>query len=157
MANQSRGESLRIWDSLSFQPSATLSTDGFEQDLGEGDLGHPELEEKHRSHLDILRQTSLLLAHKLKLHQLQQKQQLMVLREKAKQEVQESHRFLRDLLQHSSEESRNSRGSDPSVTGVCHAEQTQRGHWLEGDLAAGRYRRQGAARHSKDLACGLPM
>ncbi|XP_048181884.1 coiled-coil domain-containing protein 187 isoform X3 [Corvus hawaiiensis] len=148
MANQPRGENLRIWDSLSFQPSATLSTDSFEQDLGEGDLGHPELEEKHRSHLDILRQTSLLLAHKLKLHQLQQKQQLMVLKEKAKQEVQESHRFLRDLLQHNSEEIRNSRGSDPSVTRVYHAEQTQRGHWLEGDLAAASNQEMGSLRHS---------
>lgn len=34
MANPSPGESLRIWDSLSFQPSATLSTDSFQQDLG---------------------------------------------------------------------------------------------------------------------------
>lgn len=34
MANPSPGESLKIWDSLSFQPSATLSTDSFEQDLG---------------------------------------------------------------------------------------------------------------------------
>lgn len=34
MGNPSPGESLRIWDSLSFQPSATLSTDSFEQHLG---------------------------------------------------------------------------------------------------------------------------
>ncbi|XP_068067163.1 uncharacterized protein [Anomalospiza imberbis] len=102
-ANPSPGESLRIWDSLSFQPSATLSTGGFAQDLGEGDFGSTELEDKHRSHLDILRQTSLLLAHKLKLQQQQQKHRLLVLREKAKQEVEESHRFLRDLLQLSSE------------------------------------------------------
>lgn len=37
------------------------------------------------------------------LQQEQQKQQLVVLREKAKQEVEESHRFLRDLLQLSAE------------------------------------------------------
>ncbi|XP_038012588.1 coiled-coil domain-containing protein 187 isoform X3 [Motacilla alba alba] len=151
MANPSPGESLRIWDSLSFQPSATLSPGGFEQDLGEGDFGGTELEEKHRRHLDILRQTSLFLAHKLKLQQQQQKHRLLVLREKAKQEVEESHRFLRGLLQLSSEDSRNSKGSDPPVTRPCHAEQTQRGHWLEGDLAAGSYRsnqEMGSLRHS---------
>ncbi|XP_030817602.1 centrosome-associated protein 350-like [Camarhynchus parvulus] len=103
MANPSPGESLRIWESLSFQPSATLSTGSFEQHLGEGDFGGTELEDKHRRHLDILRQTSLLLAHKLKLQQQQQKHRLLVLREKAKQEVEESHRFLRGLLQLSSE------------------------------------------------------
>ncbi|KAM7033952.1 coiled-coil domain-containing protein 187 isoform 3-T3 [Acridotheres tristis] len=148
MANPSPGESLRIWDSLSFQPSATLSTDSFEQDLGEGYFGSTELEDKHRSHLDILRQTSLLLAHKLKLQQEQQKQQLKVLRKKAKQEVEESHRFLRGLLQLSSEDSRNSRGSDPPVTRLCQAEQTQRGHWLEGDFAAGSNQEMGSLRHS---------
>ncbi|XP_063266277.1 coiled-coil domain-containing protein 187 isoform X2 [Prinia subflava] len=137
MANPSRGESLRIWDSLSFQPSAPLSTNSFEQDLGEGVFGATELEDKHRSHLDILRQTSLLLAHKLKLQQKQQKYQLLVLREKAKQEVEESHRFLRDLLQLSSEDSRSSKSNDPPVTGPYHAEQTLRGHRLEGDIAAG--------------------
>ncbi|XP_027587511.2 coiled-coil domain-containing protein 187 isoform X2 [Pipra filicauda] len=138
--NQCPGESLRIPNSLSFQPCTALSTaaetDGFEQDLG-GDCSYTELEHKHRSHLDILRQTSLLLAHKLKIHQLQQKQQLMVLREKAKQEVQESQRFLSDLLQHSSEECRSSRGSDPSVPELYHTEQTRRGPQLEGDHAAG--------------------
>uniref|UniRef100_A0A803W8V9 CAP-Gly domain-containing protein n=1 Tax=Ficedula albicollis TaxID=59894 RepID=A0A803W8V9_FICAL len=148
MANPSTGESLRIWDSLSFQPSATLSTDSSEQDLGEGDFGSTELEDKHRSHMDILRQTSLLLAHRLKLQQEQQKQQLVVLREKAKQEVEESHRFLRDLLQLGAEDSRNSRGSDPSVTRLYHAEQTQRGHWLEGDFAAGSNQEMGSLRHS---------
>ncbi|XP_066189154.1 uncharacterized protein [Sylvia atricapilla] len=140
MANPSPGESLRIWDSLSFQPSATLSTDSFEQDLGEEDFGGTELEDKHRRHLNILRQRSLLLAHRLKLQQKQQKHQLMVLREKAKQEVEESHRFLRDLLQLSPEDSRNPKGSDPPVTRLYHTEQPQRGHWLEGDLAAGRSR-----------------
>ncbi|XP_059721218.1 centrosome-associated protein 350-like [Haemorhous mexicanus] len=151
MAKPSPGESLRIWDSLSFQPSATLSTGSFEQDLGEGDFGGTELEDKHRRHLDILRQTSLLLAHKLKLQQQQQKHRLLVLREKAKQEVEESHRFLRGLLQLSSEDSRNSKGSDPPVTRPDHAEQTQRGHWLEGDLAVGSYRsnqEMGSLRHS---------
>ncbi|XP_071310218.1 coiled-coil domain-containing protein 187 [Agelaius tricolor] len=150
-ANPSPGESLRIWDSLSFQPSATLSTGSFEQHLGEGDFGGTELEDKHRRHLDILSQTSLLLAHKLKLQQQQQKHQLLVLREKAKQEVEESHRFLRGLLQLSSEDSRNSKGNDPPVTRPGHAEQTQRGHWLEGDLAAGSYRsnqEMGSLRHS---------
>ncbi|XP_071430619.1 coiled-coil domain-containing protein 187 isoform X3 [Pithys albifrons albifrons] len=139
--NQSPEESLKIPDSLSFQPSAALSTraetDGSEQALGGGDCSCTELKEKHRSHLDTLRQTSLLLAHKLQVHQLQQKQQLRVLREKAKQEVQESQRILRDLLQHSPEESRSSRGSDPSVPGLCHTGQTWRGHQLGGDQAAG--------------------
>ncbi|TRZ15199.1 hypothetical protein HGM15179_011910 [Zosterops borbonicus] len=148
MANPSPGESLRTWDSLSFQPSATLSTDSFEHDLGEGDFGSTELEDKHRSHLDSLRQTSLLLAHKLKLQQKQQKHQLMVLRKKAKQEVEESHRFLRDLLQLSSKDSRNSKGSDPPVTRLYHTEQTGRGHWLEGDLAAGSNQEMGSLRHS---------
>lgn len=41
--------------------------------------------------------------HFLQLQQEQQKQQLVVLREKAKQEVEESHRFLRELLQLSAE------------------------------------------------------
>ncbi|KAK4811442.1 hypothetical protein QYF61_006376 [Mycteria americana] len=71
IAHQSPRESLRTPDSLRVQPSATLSPgaethDGFEQDFGEGDPSCTELEEKHRSHLDNLRQTSLLLAHKLK-------------------------------------------------------------------------------------------
>nr|XP_026652831.1 centrosome-associated protein 350 isoform X1 [Zonotrichia albicollis] len=148
MASPSPGESLSIWDSLSFQPSATLST---EQHLGEGDFGGTELEDKHRRHLDILSQTSLLLAHKLKLQQQQHKHRLLVLREKAKQEVEESHRFLRGLLQLSSEASRNSKGSAPPVTGPDHIEQTHRGHWLEGDLAAGSYRSNqetGSLRHS---------
>ncbi|XP_064584103.1 coiled-coil domain-containing protein 187 [Zonotrichia leucophrys gambelii] len=148
MASPSPGESLSIWDSLSFQPSATLST---EQHLGEGDFGGTELEDKHRRHLDILSQTSLLLAHKLKLQQQQHKHRLLVLREKAKQEVEESHRFLRGLLQLSSEASRNSKGSDPPVARPDHTEQTHRGHWLEGDLAAGSYRSNqetGSLRHS---------
>ncbi|XP_066057497.1 coiled-coil domain-containing protein 187 [Chamaea fasciata] len=72
----------------------------------------------------------------------------MVLRKKAKQEVEESHRFLRDLLQLSSEDSRNSKGSDPPVTRLYHAEQAQRGHWLEGDLAAGSNQEMGSLRHS---------
>ncbi|XP_023794086.1 centrosome-associated protein 350 isoform X2 [Cyanistes caeruleus] len=148
MANPSPGESLRIWASLSFQPSATLSADSFEQDLGEGDSGGTELEDKHRRQLDILRQTSLLLAHKMKLQQKQQQHQLMVLREKAKQEVEESHRFLRDLLQLDSEDSRNSKGSDPSVTRPYHAEQAQRGHWLEDDLAAGSHQEMSSLTHS---------
>ncbi|RMB93340.1 hypothetical protein DUI87_30034 [Hirundo rustica rustica] len=148
MANPPPGESLRIWDSLRIQPSATLSADSFEQDWGEGDFGGTELEEKHRRHLDVLRQTSLLLVHKLKLQQKQQKHQLMVLKEKAKQEVEESHRFFRDLLQLSSEDSRNSKGSDPPVTGPYHAEQTQRGHCLEGDLAAGSNQELSSLRHS---------
>lgn len=39
----------------------------------------------------------------MQVHQLQQKQQLTVLREKAKIEVEESQRFLTDLLQHNLE------------------------------------------------------
>ncbi|XP_033374376.1 coiled-coil domain-containing protein 187 isoform X4 [Parus major] len=146
MANPSPGESLRIWASLSFQPSATLSADSFEQDLGERGSGGTELEDKHRSQLDILRQTSLLLAHKMKLQQKQQQYQLMVLREKAKQEVEESHRFLRDLLQLYSEDSRNSK--DPSVTRLYHTEQAQRGHWLEDDSAAGSNQEMSSLTHS---------
>ncbi|KAM9256715.1 coiled-coil domain-containing protein 187 [Cariama cristata] len=138
-------ESLRTPDSRRLQPSAARSTgaetrDGFEQDLasaGEGDPSCTELEEEHRSHLGNLRQTSLLLAHKLKVHQLQQKQQLTVLREKAKLEVQESQRFLSDLLQHNSEECSSSRGSYPSVPGLDHAEQRRRGYEPEGDNTAG--------------------
>ncbi|XP_075375682.1 coiled-coil domain-containing protein 187 [Mycteria americana] len=157
IAHQSPRESLRTPDSLRVQPSATLSPgaethDGFEQDFasaGEGDPSCTELEEKHRSHLDNLRQTSLLLAHKLKVHQLQQKQQLTVLREKAKLEVQESQRFLSDLLQHNSEvygqflhlqewsRSSSSKGSYSSVPRLDHAEQMWRGYQSEGDNAAG--------------------
>ncbi|NXV86816.1 CE350 protein, partial [Calonectris borealis] len=145
IANQSPRESLRTPDSLRLQPSASLSPgaethDGFEQDFasaGEGDPSCTELEEKHRTHLDNLRQTSLLLAHKLKVHQLQQKQQLTVLREKAKLEVQESQRFLSDLLQHNSEECSSSKGSYSSVPRLDHAEQMWRGYQSEGDNAAG--------------------
>ncbi|KAM6316256.1 LOW QUALITY PROTEIN: coiled-coil domain-containing protein 187 [Podargus strigoides] len=104
---------------------------------GEGDPSCTELKEKYRSHLDNLRQTSLLLAHKLKVHQLQQKQQLTALREKVKLEVKESQRFLSDLLQHSSEECRSSKGSYSSVLRLDHAEGMWRGHQLEGDKAAG--------------------
>ncbi|XP_059342660.1 coiled-coil domain-containing protein 187 [Ammospiza nelsoni] len=130
------------------QPRAQSGT---ERVPGEGDFGDIEVEDKHRRHLDILSQTSLLLAHKLKLQQQQRKHRLLVLREKAKQEVEESHRFLRGLLQLSSEDSRNSKGSDPPVTRPDHTEQTHRGHWLEGDLAAGSYRsdqEMGSLRHS---------
>lgn len=55
------------------------------------------------------------------------------------------------------QDSRNSKGGDPPVTRLYHAEQTGRGHWLEGDLAAGRYRRQDTERLSKDLACDLTI
>ncbi|KAM6047538.1 coiled-coil domain-containing protein 187 [Theristicus caerulescens] len=145
IASQSPRESLRTPDSLRFQPSATLSPGaethaGFEQDFalaGKGDPSCTELEEKHRSHLDNLRQTFLLLAHKLKVHQLQQKQQLTVLREKAKLEVQESQRLLSDLLQHNSEECSSSKGRYSSVPRLDHAEQMWRGYQLEGDNAAG--------------------
>ncbi|KAM6117388.1 coiled-coil domain-containing protein 187 [Phoenicopterus ruber ruber] len=145
IANQSPRESLRTPDSLTLQPSAALSPGaethhGFEQDFASAGVGHPSYTapgEKHRSHLDNLRRTSLLLAHKLKVHHLQQKQQLTVLREKAKLEVQESQRFLSDLLQHNLEECSSSKGSYPSVPGLGHAEQTPRGYRSEGDNAAG--------------------
>ncbi|CAM9666893.1 unnamed protein product [Bubo scandiacus] len=142
IANQSPREGLGTPDSLRLQPSATPSTgakahNGFKQDFGEGDPSCTELEEKYRSHLDNLRQTSLLLAHKLKVCQLQQKQQLTVLREKAKLEVQESQRFLSDLLQHNSQECSSSRGSYPSVPRLDCAEQTRRGYQSGGDNAAG--------------------
>ncbi|KAM7087784.1 coiled-coil domain-containing protein 187 isoform 2-T2 [Ciconia maguari] len=145
IAHHSPRESLRTPDSLRLQPSATPSPgaethDGFEQDFasaGEGDPSCTELEEKYRSHLDNLRQASLLLAHKLKVHQLQQKQQLTVLREKAKLEVQESQRFLSDLLQHDLEEWSSSKGSYSSVPRLDHAEQMWRGYQSEGDNAAG--------------------
>ncbi|KAM6048045.1 coiled-coil domain-containing protein 187 [Chlamydotis macqueenii] len=145
IANQSPRESLRTPDSPRLQLSAARrpgdkTRDSFEQDLasaGEGDPSYTTLEEKHRSHLDNLRQTSLLLAHKLKAHQLQQKQQLTVLREKAKQEVQESQRFLSDLLQHNSEECSGSKGSYPSVPRLDPAERMWRGYQSEGDDAAG--------------------
>ncbi|KAM6237719.1 coiled-coil domain-containing protein 187 isoform 3-T3 [Spheniscus humboldti] len=145
IANQSPGESLRTPVSLRLQPSAAPSPgpethDHFEQDFasaGEGDPSCTELEEKCGSHLDNLRQTSLLLAHKLKVYQLQQKQQLTALREKAKLEVQESQRFLRDLLQHNSEECSSSKDSYSSVSRLDHTEQMWRGYQLEGDNAAG--------------------
>ncbi|XP_014798226.1 PREDICTED: centrosome-associated protein 350-like [Calidris pugnax] len=141
IANRSPRESLRTQDSLRSQPSAALSPGAethpsFEQDLGEGDPSCTELEEKHRSHLDNLRQTSLLLTHKLKVHQLQQKQQLTVLREKAKLEVQESQRFLSDLLQHNPEECSSSKGCYFSVPRLDHVEQMWRGSQSEGDGAA---------------------
>ncbi|KAM9271259.1 coiled-coil domain-containing protein 187 [Morus bassanus] len=145
IASQTPRESLRTPDSLTLQPSAALSPgaethDSFEQDFasaGEGDPSCTELEEKHRSHLDNLKQASLLLAHKLKVHQLQQKQQLTVLREKAQLEVQESQRFLSDLLQHNSEDSSSSKGSYSSVPRLDHAEQMWRGYQSEGDNTAG--------------------
>ncbi|KAM6372452.1 coiled-coil domain-containing protein 187 [Pluvialis apricaria] len=144
IANRSPRESLTTPDSLKLQPSAALSTaaethHSFEQDFasaGEGDATCTELEEKHKSHLDNLRQTSLLLAHKLKVHQLQQKQQLTVLREKARLEVQESQRYLSDLLQHNSEECSSSKSSYSSVPRLDHAEQMWRGYQLEGDNTA---------------------
>uniref|UniRef100_A0A8C8ABK5 CAP-Gly domain-containing protein n=1 Tax=Otus sunia TaxID=257818 RepID=A0A8C8ABK5_9STRI len=145
IANQSPREGLGTLDSLRSQPSATPSTgakahNSFKQDFasaGEGDPSCTELEEKYRSHLDNLRQTSLLLAHKLKVYQLQQKQQLTMLREKAKLEVQESQKFLSDLLQHNSQECSSSRGSYPSVPRLDCAEQTRRGYQSGGDNAAG--------------------
>nr|XP_013801139.1 PREDICTED: centrosome-associated protein 350-like [Apteryx mantelli mantelli] len=108
IADRSPAGSLGTPDSRIFEPSAPLTTGaeiqgGFEQDFGEGDLSCTELEEKYGSHLGNLRQISLQLAHKLKAHQLQQKQQLAVLSEKAKLEVQESQRSLNDLLQHNLE------------------------------------------------------
>ncbi|XP_054705081.1 coiled-coil domain-containing protein 187 isoform X6 [Grus americana] len=145
IANWSPRGTLRTPDSLSLQPPAAPSPGaethhGFELDFasaGEGDPSYTALEEKHRSHLDNLRQTSLLLAHKLKAHQLQQKQQLTVLREKAKLEVQESQRFLSDLLQHNPEECSSSKGNFSSVPRLDHAEEMWRGHQLAGDNAAG--------------------
>ncbi|XP_074968750.1 coiled-coil domain-containing protein 187 [Phalacrocorax aristotelis] len=145
IATQSPRESPRTPNSLTLQPSAALSPgaethDSFEQDFasaGEGDPSCTELEEKHRSHLDNLRQTSLLLAHKLKVHQLQQKQQLTVLREKAKLEVQESQRLLSDLLQHRSEECSSSKDSYSSASRLDHAERTWRRHQSEGANTAG--------------------
>ncbi|XP_053940496.1 coiled-coil domain-containing protein 187 isoform X2 [Cuculus canorus] len=146
IAIRSPRESLRTPGSLRLQPSATSSPGAKIHHrfdfayAGEGDQSYTDLEEKHRSHLDNLRQTSLLLAHKLKVHQLQQKQQLLVLREKAKIEVQESQRVLSDLLQHNLEECSNSKGSDPSAPRLDHAEQVRRGHQSKGDNAAGKYR-----------------
>ncbi|GAB0198558.1 coiled-coil domain-containing protein 187 [Grus japonensis] len=141
IANWSPRGTLRTPDSLSLQPPAAPSPGaethhGFEQDFGEGDPSYTALEEKHRSHLDNLRQTSLLLAHKLKAHQLQQKQQLTVLREKAKLEVQESQRFLSDLLQHNPEECSSSKGNFSSVPRLDRAEEMWRGHQLAGSLPA---------------------
>ncbi|KAM6110356.1 LOW QUALITY PROTEIN: coiled-coil domain-containing protein 187 [Pterocles gutturalis] len=144
ITNQSPRESLRTPDGLRLQPYAAWSPgaepqDGFEQDIaspGEGDPSCTALEEKHRNHLDNLRQTSLQLAHRLKAHQLQQKQQLTVLRKKAKLEVQESQRFLSDLLQDNSEECSSSNSSYPSVPRLDHAEQTWRGYQSEGASAA---------------------
>ncbi|KAM9522134.1 coiled-coil domain-containing protein 187 [Guaruba guarouba] len=149
-ANGSPGESLRTRHSRGLQPSSPLSAGAeahgsCEQDcasVGEGHPGCTELEKKHRSHLDYLRQTFLLLAHKLKVHQLQQRQQLTVLREKAKLEVQESPRRLIDLLQHSSgflclQEHSSFTGSYPSVSRLDHTEPTQRGHQPEGGSSAG--------------------
>ncbi|XP_054076154.1 coiled-coil domain-containing protein 187 isoform X1 [Rissa tridactyla] len=143
IANWSPREILRTPDSFRSQPSATLSPGAethhsFEQDFasaGEGDSSCTELEEKHKSHLDNLRQTSLLLAHKLKVHQLQQR--LTVLREKAKLELQESQRCLNNLLQHNSEECSRSKGSCYFVPKLDHAEQMWRGPQSEGDNAAG--------------------
>ncbi|XP_062497462.1 coiled-coil domain-containing protein 187 isoform X2 [Pezoporus occidentalis] len=143
-ANGSPGESLRTRHSR-LQLSSPLragaeAQGGCEQDhapAGEGHPGCTELEKKHRSHLDYLRQTSLLLAHKLKVHQLQQRQQLTVLREKAKLEVQESQKCLNDLLQHSSGECSSSKGSYPFVPRLDHTEPTQRGHQPESDDTAG--------------------
>nr|XP_021135683.1 centrosome-associated protein 350-like isoform X6 [Columba livia] len=143
-ANRSPRESPRTRDSLRSHPSATLSPGaetpyGCKQDFvsaGEGDPNCTALEEKHRSHLDNLRQTSLLLTHKLKAHQLQQEQQLTVLREKAKLEVQENQRFLSDLLQHNSEGCSSSRGGY-SVARLDHAEQMRTRHQLEGGNIAG--------------------
>ncbi|KAM9370799.1 coiled-coil domain-containing protein 187 [Phaethornis superciliosus] len=145
IANQSPRESPRTPDGLRSQPAAALSPGaethhGFEQDFvsaGEGDLSCRELEEKHRSHLDNLRQTSLLLAHKLKAQQLQQKQQLTMLKEKANVEIQESQRFLSDLLQNSSEVCSSSKGRDSSVPRLDYAEQMWRGYHSEGDPVAG--------------------
>ncbi|KAM4647190.1 LOW QUALITY PROTEIN: coiled-coil domain-containing protein 187 [Amazona ochrocephala] len=144
-ANGSPEESLRTRHSRGLQPSSPLSAGAeaqgsCEQDcasVGEGHPGCTELEKKHRSHLDYLRQTSLLLAHKLKVHQLQQRQQLTALREKAKLEVQESQRCLNDLLQHSSGESSSSKDSYPSAPRLDHTEPTQRVHQPEGDNSAG--------------------
>ncbi|XP_061867417.1 coiled-coil domain-containing protein 187 isoform X3 [Colius striatus] len=142
MAKQPLRKSLRTLESLTLQPSATLSTgaetqDGsFEQDFVGKDPSCMELEEKYRSHLDNLRQSSLLLAHKLKVYQLQQQQQLTELREKANLEVQESQRFLSDLLQHNSEECSSSNGSCPSVPRSENLEQTWGGCPSEGDNAA---------------------
>ncbi|XP_068011971.1 coiled-coil domain-containing protein 187 isoform X3 [Melanerpes formicivorus] len=140
--NQASRDSHTTLDSPSLQPSAPLSCraeteDGFEQDLGEGGPSYTAPEEKHRSNLDSLRQTSLQLVHKLKVHQLQQKQQLTVLREKAKRELQESERFLSDLLQQTSEECSGSKGSCSSVPRSDCAEQTRRGHGSEGDNRVG--------------------
>ncbi|XP_071622682.1 coiled-coil domain-containing protein 187 isoform X3 [Heliangelus exortis] len=145
IANQAPRESPRTPDGLGSQPPAALSPGaethhGFEQDFvsaGEGDPSCRELEEKHRSHLDNLRQTSLLLAHRLKAQQLQQKQQLTVLKEKANVEIQESQRFLSDLLQNSSEACSSSKGRDSSVPRLDHAEQMWRGCHSAGDPAAG--------------------
>nr|XP_047907237.1 coiled-coil domain-containing protein 187 [Anser cygnoides]XP_047907247.1 coiled-coil domain-containing protein 187 [Anser cygnoides] len=138
-------ESLRTPDSLRAQPSAAPTSvsrtrDGFKQDFASAGAGDPscaELEEKHRSHLDSLRQTSLLLARRLKAHQLQQKQQLTVLSEKAKREVQESQRFLSDLLQDNLKLCSSSKGSYSSVPKLDHAEQTWTGSQSEGDNASG--------------------
>ncbi|XP_061208416.1 coiled-coil domain-containing protein 187 isoform X2 [Neopsephotus bourkii] len=144
-ANGSPGESLRTRHSRGLQLSSPLSAGAeahgsCEQDHAPAGDGHPgctELEKKHRSHLDYLRRTSLLLAHKLKVHQLQQRQQLTVLRDKAKLEVQESQRCLNDLLQHSSGECSSSKGSYLYVPRLDHTEPTQRGQQPEGDNTAG--------------------
>ncbi|KAM6399899.1 LOW QUALITY PROTEIN: coiled-coil domain-containing protein 187 [Rhynochetos jubatus] len=146
IANESPRESPRTADSLGLQPSAALSPGagthhGFALDfasVGGGDPSYTAQEEKHRSHLDNLRQTSLLLAHKLKVHQLQQEQQLTALRERAKLEVQESQRFLSDLLQHNLEECSSSKSRFPSVPRLEHAEQARPGCRSGGDNTAAR-------------------
>ncbi|XP_021269387.1 coiled-coil domain-containing protein 187 isoform X3 [Numida meleagris] len=127
-------------ESLRTAGSHTLQPHGAEQhsvSAGEGDPSCAELKEKHRSHLDNLRQTSLLLAHRLKAHQLQQKQQLTVLSEKAKLELQESQRFLTDLLQNDLKLCSSSKGRYSSVPKLDHAEQTRAGHQSAGDSTAG--------------------
>ncbi|KAM8796616.1 coiled-coil domain-containing protein 187 [Eudromia elegans] len=72
--------------------------------LGGGDLRCPKLEEKPGSHLGRWRRVSLQLAQQTRARHLLQKQQLAMLSEKAKLEVQESQRSLKELLQHDLED-----------------------------------------------------
>ncbi|XP_032303995.1 centrosome-associated protein 350-like [Coturnix japonica] len=128
-------ESMRTAGSHTLQPCRARGS--AEQHCGEADPGCAELKEKHGNHLHNLNQTSLLLAHKLKAHQLQQKQWLTVLSEKAKLELWESQRFLSDLLQNDLKLCSSSKGSDSPVPKLDHAEQTWVGHQSAGGSTAG--------------------
>lgn len=55
------------------------------------------------------------------------------------------------------QECSSSKGSYSSVSRLDHTEQMWRGYQLEGDNAAGRYRRKYTSRHSNGLASGLAI